>query len=268
MTVSIRPATPEDYGAFAELLPELQVDDPIPPRDRWVLELMPTTLIAEDEHVVGYLYHQCFGAVGYVRHIVTRPSGRRRGIGLALMQAARAILVEQGASEWVLNVKPDNVPARALYDALGFQLAYRSLALKLPWTALTTWVGPQTPEGSTVQVRQVEPSEDADFESSQGLLVGQLANARTLADRVILGLRLNDQPEGVLVFNPHYPGCFPFRLSDAALLPVMLSELEHHKRGEHSSVQLVIEGQPALSEALLANGAEVRLEILSLRGAL
>ena len=44
---AVRPARPQDYAAFVCLFPELGVDDPTAEEDRWVREMMPTTLIAE-----------------------------------------------------------------------------------------------------------------------------------------------------------------------------------------------------------------------------
>lgn len=269
MTLSVRAAAPSDYEAYAQLLPELGVDDPLPSMERWMREFLPTTLVAEFEgEVVGYLYHQCFARVGYVRNVVTKPSHRRAGVGRALMEAARAEFARRGATEWCLNVKPDNVAARGLYDALGFRLAYESKVWRLPWAALDAWVGPGRAASGSVEVRPLAEHEDGAFESSQGLLLGLLADSRRQPDRLILGLLREGRAAGVLVFNPHYPGCFPFRLSEPDLLRDFLGALRPHARSDQSWLQLVVEGQPAVSDALQAHQAELRLEILNLRGTL
>lgn len=247
-------------------MPELRVDDPVPSADHWVRELMPTTLVAEDEGVVGYLYHQIFGEVGYVRNVVSSPSHRRKGIGRALMEAARAVFQNAGATSWCLNVKPDNTEARALYDALGLKVAYRSEALRIEWANIRAW--PRAKTDAQIRIEPIEPVDDLSFESTHRLLPGQLAAARMQQDRVILGLSVDDQPTGVLVFNPHYPGCFPFRVAGPEWLPVFLQALEAYKRPEHDYVQLVIEDQDESARALRAHGAELRLEILNLRAPL
>lgn len=58
------------------------------------------------------------------------PSQRRSGLGLVVMQAILGWAAERGATTAYLQVRGDNVPALALYDALGFRThhTYRYLA--------------------------------------------------------------------------------------------------------------------------------------------
>jgi GNAT superfamily N-acetyltransferase len=67
--------------------------------------------------------------VGF-RSIEVRPDARRRGLGLAVMDALLGWGAEQGATTAYLQVLADNAPARALYAGLGFVThhAYRYLA--------------------------------------------------------------------------------------------------------------------------------------------
>jgi ribosomal protein S18 acetylase RimI-like enzyme len=121
MTV-IRRASPEDYDAFCALFPELQVDDPIPNRDTWNAALAPSTWVAtQNGQVVGYCYIQEYLDTGYVRNIVTAPSARRSGVATSLMHEVAGHLHSRGKRWRRLNVKRDNLPARALYDKLGMQ---------------------------------------------------------------------------------------------------------------------------------------------------
>ena len=53
------------------------------------------------------------------------PSSRRQGIGRALLQQAAATALERGAKAFFLEVAADNVPAQALYAALGFAVIGR-----------------------------------------------------------------------------------------------------------------------------------------------
>lgn len=57
--------------------------------------------------------------------IGTHPAHRRRGFARRVVAALAAWGVEQGASRAYLQVIPENRPALALYEALGFEEAYR-----------------------------------------------------------------------------------------------------------------------------------------------
>ena len=57
--------------------------------------------------------------VGF-RSIEVAPEHRRRGLGLAVMDALLEWGAEQGATTAYLQVLGDNPPALALYDGLGF----------------------------------------------------------------------------------------------------------------------------------------------------
>src|SRR5438067_1967707 len=89
MAERIRPAKRSDYGAFVRLFPELAVPDAIMGDDKFAGELVPTTLVMETspDQVAGYVYFQIMKDTAYVRHIVTAPEARRRGVGRALLGA-------------------------------------------------------------------------------------------------------------------------------------------------------------------------------------
>jgi ribosomal-protein-alanine N-acetyltransferase len=57
--------------------------------------------------------------------IAVRPNARRRGIARALMEAASAQAKKMGARTMFLEVGETNVPARGLYESLGFAEAGR-----------------------------------------------------------------------------------------------------------------------------------------------
>ena len=52
--------------------------------------------------------------------LAVRPDARRAGVGRALMAAAMESAIVAGADRMFLEVADDNLPARALYAALGF----------------------------------------------------------------------------------------------------------------------------------------------------
>ncbi|MEP7091631.1 MAG: GNAT family N-acetyltransferase, partial [Nocardioidaceae bacterium] len=58
------------------------------------------------------------------------PDHRRQGLGLVVLDALVEWAAERGATTAYLQVRADNAPARALYDALGFRThhTYRYLA--------------------------------------------------------------------------------------------------------------------------------------------
>lgn len=57
--------------------------------------------------------------------LAVRPAARRLGLGLRLIQASAALASGMGATQLLLEVAQDNLPARALYDRAGFEAAGR-----------------------------------------------------------------------------------------------------------------------------------------------
>jgi N-acetylglutamate synthase-like GNAT family acetyltransferase len=103
MSFSARPARPDDHAAFERLFPELAVEDPVMGKERFVAELVPSTLIVERDpgEIVGYAYFQIIGDLAYVRHVVTAPEARKSGVGRVLM------------AELPAGREPPNAPAGA-----------------------------------------------------------------------------------------------------------------------------------------------------------
>jgi GNAT superfamily N-acetyltransferase len=62
-------------------------------------------------------------AIGEVEIVGVEPAAQRRGVGAALMQHAETWLREQGMAVIFVGTGADDghAPARALYDALGYQ---------------------------------------------------------------------------------------------------------------------------------------------------
>lgn len=261
--LAIRDATPADYPDYARLFPELGVDDPRPSRERFTDELVARTLVATDGGaVVGYALLEVLADVGYVRNLVSDPARRRGGIGLALMTALRERFVAKGATAWCLNVKPDNAAAIGLYERCGLRAAYHSWMMRLP----TEVALPPVPAGVTAVP---SPSEDdAVIEPMFQLLRGQLASARARPTRQVVQLRRGDQPVGIGVFSAAIPGSFPFRLLDPALAGAFLAHLRTLAPPDARFVQVGIERDTALRDAVLALGGYLGLEIMHMRGTL
>jgi ribosomal protein S18 acetylase RimI-like enzyme len=273
----VRPARPADFSAFVRLFPELGVDDPIPSETRFSREMCPSTLVAEADgpaetgdggpggpgappEIVGYVFFQVLADTLYVRNLVTAPAARRHGVGRALLSGAAAIGRARGCSAWKLNVKPDNVAAIGLYEKLGMRKAHRSLALRLPWRA-TDGVTP-------IATRPVEPSDDAALERLGDLDAGLIDAQRRRGGRLAVGcVDGAGQWSGLAVFDPAFPGAYPFfvvRAEDA--LPLLAALRPHALPGDHLNV--VVEHRPDVARAIVDAGAAVRLEIDSMHGQL
>jgi GNAT superfamily N-acetyltransferase len=263
--VTLRPATAADYEAFARLQPQLGTGDPIAPFDRFARELAPTMLVAEHAgRVVGYSWFEVLAGTGYVRHVVVDAESRGLGAGRALMLGVRARLRAAGCATWCLNVRPDNVPARRLYESLGLTAAHDSVALRFTWPLVD-----ELPLGAPLEI-VVAPgaAQDAAIEAAFGLVAGQLAAARARAGRVIVAARRDDRLVGAAVFDPSFPGAFPFRVLDAADARRLLEGLRPLARPGVPQMGVVVEDHPALEALLLGAGAEVRFRIVHHRGSL
>ena len=263
----IRPATATDYEAFVRFFPELAVDDPILEERRFIAELVPTTVVAEDQSgtVVGYAYFQIMGDVAYVRHIVTAPETRRRGVGRGLMEVIADRARSEHCTTWCLNVKPQNTAAVALYERMGMDRAFESRALKIAWSKVENQ---GTRPDALIATRIIAPEDDRRVELAMQLVVGQLATARATGDRVLLMLEEANEVVGAAIFHPHFPGAYPFRVARPELAVPLLLAIRPHARNTDTLVNLMVEGQPNVAETLVAAGAIVHLEVVHMKGSL
>ncbi|MBL8715649.1 MAG: GNAT family N-acetyltransferase [Myxococcales bacterium] len=260
--IELRAAHDDDYEIFTHLFRELAVPDPTPSRQKWRDEMAPHAAVAlEDGVVVGYCYFQIFTEVGYVRHLVVSPTARRGGVGRALMAEARRRFSEVGCTRWCLNVKPDNVPAIALYQSLGLETQRESATVRLAWRHV-----PRLP--TTAATTVLDGARDEAVEHRFDLPKGQLSAARALPGRVLVTLLEADVVVGFASFDPAFPGAFPFRVATAAHARPLLEALRAHAAPDDDWVSVVVDDGPLVQQALLAAGGEVRLQILHLAGPL
>lgn len=245
------------------LFPELGVDDPIPPADRFAREIAPSTIVAEQSgRTVGYVYFQRLAPTGYVRHVVVEPAARGTRLGRALLLAAAAEIRSVGGTRWCLNVKPENERARRLYERLGMRAVHTSTALRLDW-ALVDRLPPDPPG---VAVEPLAPSDDAAVEHALGLLAGQLADARAKPERFFFAARSGGAWRGVAVLDPALPGMYPLRAGESAMLAALFRVARGHAAEGVSQVSTVVEGDEALAQVLLDAGATLRLHIVHYAG--
>jgi ribosomal protein S18 acetylase RimI-like enzyme len=258
---SIRRATVDDYAAFARLFPELLVDDSVPAFDVWTAALVPFTWVATlNDEIVGYCYSQEFDDTGCIRNIVVAPHVRRQGIGIALMNTIADHLHSNGKRLWRLNVKPTNAAAIALYRRLGLNPAYHSWSIRFPWAAL-----PALPQGTT-NVQTLTPERQDLAEKVFSLPRGQLAMARDGTRLLVEAIYPGSlDPVGLAVFDPRFPGAFPFRVTTIDALVPLLTTIRLTVP-EHVHTNLVVEEDESLAKLFLGAGATLRDDILHLRG--
>jgi GNAT superfamily N-acetyltransferase len=266
----VRAAVPSDYGDYARLLPELGTDDPIPPRARWEADLLADTLIVErvaegERTTAGYSWTRRFDHAAYVFNVVVAPEQRGRGAGRALMAAIAEHARASGAVRWSLNVKVDNAPAIRLYERFGLARAYRSTALALAWERVLAL--PR--DGARCSSHVVEAHEDAHLEATFSVLAGRLADFRA-KERVVLVLvdEASRAAVGLAVFDPAFPGAFPFTVHRPTLARALFEAMRPHARPADTAVKLVVEKDDALTETLVRAGAEVRFAMHHMEGAI
>lgn len=258
----VRPARQADYALFARLFRELHVPDEIPTEARFAREMMPTTRVAERGGApVGVAYHEILRGVGFLRVLVTDPDARRSGVGRALMADLRDRFRAAGLREWCLNVLPDNAAAIALYESFGLRERHRSRAVTFPWAAL----GGRTPPEDA---RPIRPEDDAAVESELGILPGLLGQWRAKEGRVLLMIERPDGTAAAAVFDPAFPGAYPFRARTGEDALALLAALRPHARPKDPALAIASEHQTWIADALLAAGATLRMETMHMRGPL
>jgi ribosomal-protein-alanine N-acetyltransferase len=78
-------------------------------------------LVAERQgQLVGYLMAERWSERAYLSRIGVLPEWQGQGIGAQLLQAALAMMQQDGVRQVLLNTQEDNARSRALYERLGF----------------------------------------------------------------------------------------------------------------------------------------------------
>jgi len=233
----------------------LGVDEAVATPTEWERMHRDCLIVEEAGAVAGYGYYRALPPeVGHVVHVVTDPAFRRRGVGRLLLTEMRQRLAAAGCRDWLLNVKPSNAGAIALYESFGMTPRHRSVQVQLNWDDVARLPAAELP---AVEV------EDAAVESEFGLVKGLLANLRT---RGYLLVALGKGPLAFAAFDPQLPGAHPFRVREVAYARPLLEALRPH--GRHEYIRILAENRPELAELLLCAGATVTLEVMQMRGAI
>lgn len=263
-SASLRRARPDDYAHYERLFPELETGDPTFSEEKWRLAVLPNMRVGElAGEVVGYVYTRILEGVAYVTHVVVAPQHRGKGLGRAFMDQIAAELRAQGVPRWELNVRPDNVAAIRLYEAVGMRVTGEGAAVRFDWSLVDRLPEP----GLSLGVRSFEPGEDAAFEREFRMLPGQLADARRRS-AVPLLLEAEGVARGLTCFDATFPGCFPVRLSEPTHARPLFEAVRSRALPGSPWLQVFIEDNPALVAFLVAHGAEPRLRTLHMVGPL
>ncbi len=266
---TIRSAEPSDYASFARMFPELAVDEPVPPEDRFRALFLPGTLIAEQHgRAVGYVYSEVLGELCYIRNLVTAPEARRSGVAWALMQEVSRRARGASCTRWCLNVKPDNEPALRLYERMGFVPQYEGETLRVTWDAIDE----RAPRGTAAF--ELAPEDEPAFEQALGVERGLLGSRRKKA-ALLLATGTASEPTGVCGFDQLFPGGYPFKARGEADAGSLLHAM-HARRAaivdcgswRERGVQIFVQDAPMVRDLLLSLGAERVLLILHMAGPL
>ena len=265
---TIRTATPADHGTYAKLCLELGVDNPVFPLERFVSEMMATTLIAErDGQARGYAFFNPMKEVVHLSHLVTAPEARGEGVGRALMAEVARRARDVGCAQMTLNVLPDNTPAIRLYESFGLRRSHTNHGLRIEWAMVDRQ--PESAVPLAEHAREIAPEEDAVLEAEYRLPTGILAAKRARPGRVLRAITLERGRTALAAFDVGFPGVHPFRAPDLAHALSLLRALRPFARlarPEYAFVNVMVEDQPDVAQALLRAGATLRLETTFMRG--
>ena len=268
-TITIRTARTDDHETVAKLVPELGVDDPPPSPEDFAADWMPTTLIAErDERSLGYALFRPMKEVVHLANLVAAPDARRQGVGRALMAEAVRRSRAAGCRAMTLNVRPTNTAAIRLYESFGLVETHRNVAVKLAWALVDALREDDAPHVKLV--RELRDGDDDDaLEAEWDLARGVLADARARRGRALMAVRSSTAPRsGLAVFNPSFPGIYPFRAPDMAHTLSLLRAFRPFARPEDAVVHMMIEDHPKIAEGLIQLGATKKIETVFMRGPL
>ncbi len=86
-------------------------------------------LTRDDQAIRGFAVVGIAGTVGYLQRLGVHPESRRQGHGRSLLMASLAWCRNRGARQQLLNTRPGNQAAAALYMAEGYSVRPGALAV-------------------------------------------------------------------------------------------------------------------------------------------
>jgi ribosomal protein S18 acetylase RimI-like enzyme len=148
MSSTIRPATADDVRALVELMTEFYAEAGLPLSSARATRAFQA-LLADPQLGAIWLAEEAAAAVGYVvltlgfcmdagglrgfiDDLYVRPRSRRRGVGAALLAAVRSACAKRGVRALHVEVGPENLTARGLYERSGYMNSgHQLLSLQL-----------------------------------------------------------------------------------------------------------------------------------------
>ncbi|ATB31058.1 GNAT family N-acetyltransferase [Melittangium boletus DSM 14713] len=119
---------------------------------------------------MAYATIDVLGQMGYVVNLVVEREQRRRGMGRAVMEGLASWFQEQGCREWMLYVRPDNVPALALYQSLGMTAG----RLETTWRVTRRQVETLPRASGRLEVSSLAEADISALTRTFGLIPGKL----------------------------------------------------------------------------------------------
>jgi ribosomal protein S18 acetylase RimI-like enzyme len=258
----ISPASSADYPNFVRLFTELGVPEGPPSVERFAEWIAPHALVLRDgDAVLGFAWARPRGDRLHVSIVITDPAHRRQGVARTLMTAVAEQGRAAGFRRWLLNVKPDNTAARALYERCGMSVVLASVSMRIAWADVAR-IEPL----AGIVARPLAPADDARFEDALALSRGEASAYRAPAGRVLVGAEGPDGPVGVVAYDPIHPGAPLLRVRVPGHARALLDAIRPYAHPDHDSVSVLIEGDPALEAMFAASGAEAVMRMLRMEG--
>lgn len=258
--MQVRAARPADYDAFTRFWAQLDLEQPVPSRERWVEQLCPETIfLADGEAFAAYGLAFAFGPRGDVRQVVVDRAFRRRGVGKLLMAAIAAKLRAAGCTEWRLEVRATNAPARALYRAVGMAPHHTIEIVEIDRAACERFAATRSGRHT---ICPVAVTDDAVLEANLDLGAGQVARwRRSRAGSPLVRVGMTALTQIWRDFSPAHGLLFPFLAPDADVAAHLIAEA---LPGPYETCVI----EPAIHAAMLAAGARPKDQQIEYAGAL
>jgi ribosomal protein S18 acetylase RimI-like enzyme len=254
MDIDVRDATAEDYPVFANLFPALGVEDPAPSPEEFAAHMLPSVIFArEGGEPIGYACWQVQGPRAHVRHVVVSEGTRRRGAGRALMGEVRRRVLAAGCSRWFLNVIQSNAVAIRLYERCGLVIEQEGWAVRAEWSQLASLPEPS----GAVTVYAPESDGDATLTARFDERPERLRMLRGREGIIIRAVREEGAPVAFAAFDPSFSGVYPVRVARVDFARPLFDHLRRYARESH--VQVFVEGDRLLCDALTACGARIHM---------
>jgi ribosomal protein S18 acetylase RimI-like enzyme len=248
--MQIRAARPDDYDAFTRFWAQLDIEQALPSRERWVELMCPQTMfLVEGDTLAAYNLSFVFGTRGDVRQVVVDSAFRGRGVGKQLMAAVAAKLRAAGCSDWRLEVRAENAPAIALYRAVGMQPLHTIEVLELDRDACERFAASRSRRHA---VQPVAIADDAELERMLDLGPGQIERWRRVrASSPLVRIGMTGLTQIWRDFSPAHGLLFPFYAPDSDVAAHLVAEA---LPGPYELCIIV----PAISAAMVAVGGRIK----------